>query len=120
MESSPFCVEYPNKAIRSCGGDAIVPPAPPFRQTRRKNKSKRAGQKGTLQLKNNRWVGRYYTDVLGQPNRVRLAVVLGMKHELTKSAAKLKLLGIITEAGVNTPSHLERSLKAPVVFRSEE
>ena len=78
--------------------------------------SKRSGQTGTVHLRNNRWVGRYYIDVFGQPNRVRLAVVLGMKHELTKCAAKLKLLGMITEAGVNTPSHLERSLKAPVVF----
>lgn len=69
-----------------------------------------------MKLRNDRWVGRYYIDVFGKSKRVRLAVVLGMKHELTKSAAKLKLLSIITEAGVNTPTHLERSLKAPVTF----
>jgi integrase len=102
--------------VTSSGADVIVPAAPPFRQTGRKYMSKRSGQTGTVKLRNDRWIGRYYVDVFGQSKRVRLAVVLGMKRELTKSAAKLKLLGIITEAGVNTPSHLERSLKPPVTF----
>jgi integrase len=47
---------------------------------------------------------------------MRIAMVLGMKTEITKTEAKLKLLGIITEAGVNTFAHLERSLKPSVTF----
>jgi hypothetical protein len=47
---------------------------------------------------------------------MRLAVVLGMKDELTKTQAKLKLLGIITDAGVNTVAHLERSEKPLMTF----
>jgi hypothetical protein len=39
-----------------------------------------------------------------------------MKQEITKPEAKRKLLDIITQEGVNTPSHLERSLKPPLVF----
>lgn len=78
--------------------------------------SKRGGQAGQVKLRNNRWVGRYYFDEPGQTGRVRRAVVLGMKGELTKSAAKLKLLDILTKQGVNTPEHLERSLKPILTF----
>jgi integrase len=39
-----------------------------------------------------------------------------MKQEITKPEAKRKLLDITTQEGVNTPSHLERSLKPPLVF----
>jgi integrase len=78
--------------------------------------SKRSGQTGSVKLRHDRWVGRYYVDVPEQTKRMRIAVVLGMKSELNKSEAKLKLLGIITDAGVNTPAHLERSLKPTVTF----
>jgi hypothetical protein len=102
--------------VTSSGTDVIVPAATPLRQSGRKYMSKRSGQKGQVKLRNGRWIGRYYVDVFGQSKRVRPAVVLGMKHELTKSEAKLKLWGIITEAGVNTPGHLERSIKPLVTF----
>ncbi len=78
--------------------------------------SKRSGQAGQVKLRNERWIGRYYVDVPGQSTRLRRAVVLGLESELTKFAAKRKLLDIITEEGVNTPAHLERSLKPLVVF----
>jgi integrase len=90
--------------------------AAPFRQTGRKYMSKRSGQTGSVILRYGRWVGRYYVDVPEQSKRMRIAVVLGMKSELNKTQAKLKLLGIITEAGVNTPAHLDRSQKPLVTF----
>lgn len=78
--------------------------------------SKRSGQTGSVKLRCDRWVGRYYVDVLGQSERKRIAVVLGLKSKMSKTEAKLKLLGIITGAGVNTPEHLERSLKPVTTF----
>lgn len=78
--------------------------------------SKRSGQTGQVLLRNNRWVGRYYFDVPGEFKRQRRAVVLGLKRELTKPEAKLKLLGIITAEGVNTPAHLERSVRPLKTF----
>src|SRR5579862_3328239 len=81
----------------------ILLPAAPFRQTRRKYMSKRSGQMGYVISKNNRWVGRYYADEPGQDGRKRPSVILGLKNELTRTEAKLKLLSILTELGVNTP-----------------
>lgn len=93
-----------------------LPAATPFRQKGRKYMSKRSGQSGQVFLRCDRWVGRFYADVPGETNRMRRAVVLGMKRELTKPEAKRKLLEIITAEGVNTPTHLERSLRPPTVF----
>jgi integrase len=78
--------------------------------------SKRAGQSGQVFLRNGRWIGRFYVDVAGQTSRVRKAVVLGMKKGLTKPQARLKLKGMLSEEGVNTPEHLARSLKPATVF----
>ena len=78
--------------------------------------SKRSGQSGQVFLRNGRWIGRFYVDVLGQTRRVRKAVVLGMKREITKPQAKLKLKDLLAAGGVNTPEHLERSLRAPTTF----
>jgi hypothetical protein len=39
-----------------------------------------------------------------------------MKQELTRSEAKRRLMEIITQEGVNTPSHLQRSLRPPITF----
>src|SRR3989449_11785689 len=95
------------KPRSDCGS---IPPATPFRQKGRKQMSKRSGQVGQVFLRNDRWVGRFYVDVAGQSKRMRKAIVLGMKTELTKTEARLKLLTTITAEGVNTPAHLERSL----------
>lgn len=78
--------------------------------------SKRSGQSGQVFLRNDRWVGRFYVDAPGQTNRVRRAVVLGLKSEFTKTQAKLKLKHVLSDEGVNTPEHLERSLKPAMVF----
>lgn len=95
-----------------------VPTAKPFRQKGKKYMSKRSGQTGQVFLRNNRWVGRFYVDVPGQTNRVRKAVVLGMKNEITKPQAKLKLKTMLSAEGVNTPEHLERSLRPVTVFNA--
>ena len=76
--------------------------------------SKRAGQTGALILRHDRWVGRFYVDT--PEGRTRKAVVLGLRSELSKTEAKLKLLNLITGEGVNTPQHLERLLKPVTVF----
>jgi integrase len=104
------------EALPEIRADAIVPTAKPFRPKGRKYMSKRSGQSGQVFLRNGRWVGRFYVDVLGQTNRVRKAVVLGMKRELTKPQAKLKLKDMLAVQGVNTPEHLERSLRPPTTF----
>jgi integrase len=78
--------------------------------------SKRSGQCGQVFLRNDRWVGRYYVDVPGQSERTRKAIVLGMRKELTKPQAKNKLRDLICEVGVNTPEHLERSLRPATTF----
>ena len=78
--------------------------------------SKRSGQVGQVFLRNDRWVGRFYVDVPGTSKRRRRALVLGMKRELSRSEAKRKLLDILTQEGVNTPTYLERSLRPPTRF----
>jgi integrase len=78
--------------------------------------SKRSGQSGQVFLRHDRWVGRFYVDVPGQTRRVRKAVVLGLKSELTKPQARLKLRTMLSDEGVNTPEHLERSLRPAITF----
>lgn len=78
--------------------------------------SKRSGQTGQVLLRNCRWVGRFYVDMPGNSKRKRCALVLGMKKELTLPEARRKLLEVIFQQGVNTPAHLERSLKPPTTF----
>jgi integrase len=95
-----------------------VPTAKPFRQKGKKYMSKRSGQAGQVFSRNGRWIGRYYVDVPEQINRVRKAVVLGMKNEITKPQAKMKLKTMLSDEGVNTPEHLERSLRPATVFNA--
>ncbi len=78
--------------------------------------SRRSGQAGQVFLRNGKWVGRYYVDVAGQPERRRVAVVLGLKSEMNKSEARRKLMEILHTAGVNSPAHLERCLHPPLTF----
>src|ERR1700693_3460590 len=109
-------VESEFDSSRSPLPDVILPKAKPFRQKGRKYMSKRSGQAGQVFLRNDRWIGRYYVDVPEQTNRVRKAVVLGMKKELTKPEARIKLKELLSKEGVNTPEHLERSLRPPKTF----
>jgi integrase len=115
LETAPARLLNP-EALPEIGSDGSVPTAKPFRQKGRKYMSKRSGQTGQVFLRNGRWIGRFYVDVLGQTSRVRKAVVLGMKNELTKPQARLKLKTMLSDEGVNTPEHLERSLRPPTVF----
>jgi integrase len=78
--------------------------------------SKRSGQAGQVFLRHDRWVGRYYVDVPEQTARVRKAIVLGMKNELTKPQAKNKLRELLFVEGVNTSQHLERALRPATTF----
>ena len=105
-----------NSPLQSTVGATNVPAATPFRQKGRKYMSKRSGQKGQVFLRNQRWVGRFYVDVPGDSRRKRRALVLGTKKELTRSEAKHKLMDVLMQEGVNTPTHLERSLKPPTTF----
>src|SRR3984893_5756632 len=41
-----------------------------------------------------------------------------MKNEITKPQARLKLRAMLSDEGINTPEHLERSLKPPTVFNA--
>ena len=102
--------------LQSGEGTDNVLAATPFRQKGRKYMSKRSGQVGQVFLRNGRWVGRFYVDVPGEAKRKRRALVLGMKAELTRPEAKRRLLDIILQEGVNTPAHLERSLRPPTTF----
>ena len=116
-EAGPKIADLLNReALPEIHSDDSVPTAKPFRQKGRKYMSKRAGQSGQVFLRNGRWVGRFYVDVVGQTSRVRRAVVLGMKNEITKLAARLKLKTMLSDEGVNTPEHLERSLRPATVF----
>ena len=99
-----------------CQGLDTVRAATPFRQKGRKFMSKRSGQAGQVFLRNGRWVGRFYVDEPGTSRRKRRAIVLGIKRELTRPEAKRKLLDLITQEGVNTPTHLERSQRSPTTF----
>src|ERR1700677_1081027 len=103
------------KAPFSNVDSVTIPSAKPFRQGR-KFMSKRSGQAGQVFLRNDRWVGRFYVDVPGQVERVRKAIVLGMRTELTKPQAKNKLRDMLFAEGVNTPQHLERALRPPTTF----
>jgi len=112
----PPATDNRQEALPEVRSGASVPTAKPFRQKGWKYMSKRSGQAGQVFLRNGRWVGRFYVDVQGQTQRVRKAVVLGMKNEVTKPQAKLKLKNMLSEEGVNTPEHLERSLRPPTAF----
>ena len=101
---------------RTCG--IVSAQATPLRQKGRKFMSKRQGQAGSVRLIGTKWVGRYWRDVLGKEKREHPSVVLGIKSEMTKPEAKRKLMEIIVKEGVNTPEHLEASMKPAVTFDS--
>ena len=80
--------------------------------------SKRSGQSGSVRLVGSKWHGRYWRDVPGKAKREHPSVVLGEKSEMTKQEARRKLMDIIIKEGVNTPKHLELSMKPVVSFNT--
>src|SRR5580704_17749114 len=85
----------------------------PFRREGRKM-SKRSGQCGQVFVRNGRYVGRFNVDT--PERRIRKAVVLGLKSEMTKPAAKRRLLEMIASEGINAPTYLERALVSAKTF----
>lgn len=67
--------------------------------------SRRTGQRGSVEVRNGMYRGRYLVDVPGQEGRVNRAVILGPVSEMTKSEARRKLLGVIEQDGVNKPDY---------------
>ena len=65
------------------------------------------------------WQGRYYEDVLGQEERKRLSVPLGLVKEMTKSEARRKLREKLSELGINTAEHLDRATGGVKTFAEE-
>ena len=76
--------------------------------------NRRPGQKGTVNVVGDNYVGRYWVDVPGSVNRRRKAVVLGSISEMTKPQAERWLAQFIERQSINTAAHLERS-RTPVV-----
>src|SRR5689334_11899446 len=79
----------------------------PKRQKRGKCMSRRTGQSGTVVAVGKKWIGRYFEDTT--EGRKRVAIALGLRNEITKSQARLKLRKIVEDAGVNEPEHVERA-----------
>jgi integrase len=73
---------------------------------RGKSMSRRTGQNGTVEERNEAWRGRYLIDVPGQVERQKRSVVLGFKREMTKSEAKRKLKEIIRQEGIDLPTYV--------------
>ncbi|MGA8678224.1 MAG: tyrosine-type recombinase/integrase, partial [Candidatus Acidiferrales bacterium] len=78
--------------------------------------NRRPGQKGTVNVVGDNYVGRYWVDVPGSVNRRRKAVVLGSISEMTKPQAERKLFERIVREGVNDPSILARSQSSIAMF----
>jgi len=78
--------------------------------------SRRSGQAGSVCLVGRKWVGRYWRDT--PEKREHVAVRLGEKPAMSKTAAKLKLIGILETEGINKPTYLETATKPPVTFNA--
>lgn len=87
----------------------------PSRRDRR-TMSRRRGQKGSVTVVGEKYVGRYWADVAGTIKRVRRAVEVGSIHEITRSEAKRWLATYIEEQGVNSAAHLSKSQLSAVTF----
>jgi integrase len=101
----PGALNRDNATGQGCG--IVSGLATPIRQQGRKYMSKRSGQKGSVRLVGQKWVGRYWVDVPGESKRAHPAVVLGIKKEMTKAEARRKLMDIIATNGSNTDRHIE-------------
>lgn len=77
--------------------------------------SKRSGQAGQVMLRNGKYVGRYYADT--PERRVRKAIVLGLRKEMTLPEARRRLLDHLAKEGINTRTYLDRVLGNAKTFR---
>lgn len=78
--------------------------------------SRRRGQRGSVRIVGEKYIGRFWADVPGTSKRVRRAVEIGSTHEMTKSDAKRWLANYIEQQGVNSEAHLARSQSSLVTF----
>jgi hypothetical protein len=93
----------------------LCPVTVPSRRDRR-TMSRRRGQRGSVRVVGEKYVGRYWADAPGSSKRVRKAVEIGSIHEMTGSGAKRWLATYIEEQGVNSAAHLARSQLSTVTF----
>jgi integrase len=96
---------------RSENACATLSVAPSLPQESRKCMAKRKGQRGTVYQAGNLWWGKYRVDVPGSPGRIQKSVPIGEAASMTKTQARARLADIISELGINTVEHLERSLR---------
>jgi integrase len=116
LSLSPEMETVPS-ALPPCVDEATVSSAKTVPSLRdRRSMNRRPGQKGTVNVVGDKFVGRYWVDVPGSVRRSRKAVVLGSKSEMTKAQAERKLLELIVRQGVNDPSILVRSQCSIVTF----
>jgi len=87
----------------------------PSRRDRR-TMSRRRGQRGSVRVVGEKYIGRFWADLPGSTKRVRKAVEIGSIHEMTKSEAKRWLADYVEEQGVNSAAHLARSQSSAVTF----
>lgn len=97
----------------------IVVPATPRQRESRKSMTRRRGQRGVVVSKGNCWHVRFYVDVPGQKDRVRLSIPVGSMDAMTKTAARLLAPKILAEHGVNTAQHLLRATEPVVTFKQQ-
>jgi integrase len=76
--------------------------------------SRRSGQRGSVRVVGQNFVGRYWADEPGQTRRTRKAMIIGNIHKMTQSEAERWLAKYIEDEGINDAGHLERS-RTPVV-----
>ena len=68
--------------------------------------SRRTGQKGTIEIRNGAYRGRYLVDVPGQVQRQKRSVVLGFVKDMTKSEARRRLKEAIRREGIDLPTYV--------------
>ncbi len=76
--------------------------------------NRRPGQRGTVYVVGEKYVGRYRVDVPGKTKRKRLTVEIGSIHEMTRPQAERWLAQFIERQGINSAAHLEHS-RTPIV-----
>jgi integrase len=85
-----------------------------FQQKRGRSMLRRRGQSGSVVLRNDKYYGRFWED---EPDkRVRRWVFLGTTEELSKTAARRKLVLMLSTSGIHESEYLERVLGTATTF----